>query len=314
MSEYVRQNEEAEETRNQFKNFQYDINFLNATIGSLSVFPIIYMGGYLAFLGRLTAGSVVALINLMNYVLEPVISIVHIWNGIKQVQPIKLEIFNKKLQKKDDEKTLNTERYSTSLKNIWYCYPGLNKTFLSNFSFTFEEGKKYLITRVSGSGKSTLAKILTKMIIPEKGTIYIGKKNYEHLSFKNLNQIIRYTEQTPYLFKGDIFDNMIFYRNNIKSNDVSNILKYFHLEDIKDNNDISRNTISGGEKQRVVLTRAIMQLAPIYIFDEPTRFSILNLLNFVNSSDLDLITFLSSFSSTRRLFIRMTLASVLSSS
>lgn len=108
------------------------------------------------------------------------------------------------------------------------------------------------------------------MIIPEKGTIYIGKKNYEHLSFKNLNQIIRYTEQTPYLFKGDIFDNMIFYRNNIKSNDVSNILKYFHLEDIKDNNDISRNTISGGEKQRVVLARAIMQLAPIYIFDEPT--------------------------------------------
>lgn len=152
------------------------------------------------------------------------------------------------------------------------------------------------------------------MIIPEKGTIYIGKKNYEHLSFKNLNQIIRYTEQTPYLFKSDMFDNMIFYRNNIKSNDVSNILKYFHLEDIKDNNDISRNTISGGEKQRVVLTRAIMQLAPIYIFDEPTRFSILNLLNFVNSSDLDLITFLSSFSSTRRLFIRMTLASVLSSS
>lgn len=83
MSEYVRQNEEAGETRNQFKNFHYDINFLNATIGSLSVFPIIYMGGYLAFLGRLTAGSVVALINLMNYVLEPVISIVHIWNGIK---------------------------------------------------------------------------------------------------------------------------------------------------------------------------------------------------------------------------------------
>lgn len=116
MSEYVRQNEEAEETRNQFKNFHYDINLLNATIGSLSVFPIIYMGGYLAFLGRLTAGSVVALINLMNYVLEPVISIVLIWNGIKQVQPIKQEIFNKKLQKKDDEKTLNTERYSTSLK------------------------------------------------------------------------------------------------------------------------------------------------------------------------------------------------------
>ena len=85
-----------------------------------------------------------------------------------------------------------------------------------------------------------------------------------------LLNVVRYVEQTPYIFEGTLFDNIAFYRDNITEEDVNNVIRRFGLENIPTDKVLSEETLSGGEKQRISLARSVLGNTPIMIFDEPT--------------------------------------------
>ena len=206
----------------------------------------------------------------MNYLVDPVVAIVQLINAMQQAKPIEKKLLKDRCDQKEASGSLELIHYHLRLQDISFSYPESTRSVIDNLNFEFEENKKYLITGESGAGKSTLAKLLIKDITVNSGEIFLENEPYRMIDRNQLLNVVRYVEQTPYIFEGTLFDNIAFYRDNITEEDVNNVIRRFGLENIPTDKVLSEETLSGGEKQRISLARSVLGNTPIMIFDEPT--------------------------------------------
>lgn len=149
------------------------------------------------------------------------------------------------------------------------------KTIFKNINFDISCGSMFLLYGESGIGKSTLLKILTKEITDFKGSIYIGKENFNNISKDILDNSICYVTQEEHLFNDTIENNIKLYRN-LDNEHYNKILKLTHVDKIIEKRDKNNNfwiyedgfNLSGGDRQKIILARALVKQANIYIFDE----------------------------------------------
>lgn len=244
-----------------------NVNSFTNSFSTLSFIGLQIISGFLVLHGKIELGLLITAIQLMNYFINPVFTLIQ---SLNEYTSIKAEVPNLK------EKLVISNRkkeasYSSKiqLNNLSFTYPnGQEIVFPSNISF--EKNKKYVITGKSGSGKSTLAKILCGELVYETGELIIDNKvaNQEE-SFNFLNAIT-YVPQTGHLFYSTIKDNIALYRD-LTMEDIYKAAKFCNLSNELINKAIDEDTeISGGEKARVVLARAIVQMPQILILDEPT--------------------------------------------
>ena len=141
-----------------------------------------------------------------------------------------------------------------------------------------EKGSFVAITGESGCGKSTLAKLLLGFYPLEKGTIIINGKTYSDLTLKEIREQISYVPQEPYLYKTTIAENISYGKYGATRNDIIEAAKAANAHDfiMKLPNGYNTllgergNTLSGGEKQRIAIARAIIRNSPIILLDEAT--------------------------------------------
>lgn len=150
------------------------------------------------------------------------------------------------------------------------------KVLFKDLNLVFKKNKKYMIEGESGVGKTTLLNLLTSYDDDYEGYIYFDNVNIKDLSKDNINNLVTYCEQSPFLFNANLIDNITIFEENPDLDKVKNIIKKSSLEDFfyKRGNELLDNTlnqISLGEKQRIALVRALYLDKPIILLDEITN-------------------------------------------
>ena len=188
----------------------------------------------------------------------------------------------KKIEKlKFDEQTSENISFKKdiSLKDVSFEYQGRKKKILNNINISLEKGKMISIIGKSGSGKTTLINIILGLIKPSSGDILIDNKK-KNLFNKFWYKKIGYVAQDIYLSDDTLKNNILFGRKNKKMNDfkIKKLIKLLNLEGMVNSLNRGINTmvgdrgarISGGERQRIGIARALYNNPEIIIFDEAT--------------------------------------------
>ena len=166
------------------------------------------------------------------------------------------------------------DNYNIDFENVTFSY-GEN-TVIENLSFSLLEKRTYALVGHSGSGKSTIAKLLSGFYRLDAGTIKIGGYPLEEYTKEAIIRNISFVFQYSKLFKKSIFDNVAMADESANREDVMKALSLAGCDEILAKFKDKENTIigskgvylSGGEKQRIAIARAILKNSPIVIMDE----------------------------------------------
>lgn len=176
--------------------------------------------------------------------------------------------------------TTDTEIKGTiEFKNVSFKYPDMNSYILQNISFTAAAGETIAIVGATGSGKTTLVNLIPRFYDVSNGEILIDGINIKEYSRNALNSKISYVPQKAMLFSGTVHENVAYgesYGIKPSEQDVIEAISVAQAEDFVLNMDgqynakIARggNNISGGQKQRLQIARAIARNPEFYIFDD----------------------------------------------
>ncbi len=164
-----------------------------------------------------------------------------------------------------------------SVRDVNFSYSGGRKV-LEHFSMDIPRGSFVAVTGESGCGKSTLAKLLLGFYPPEKGQLWIDGKAYSELTLKEIRERISYVPQEPYLYETTIAENIAYGRYGAGPDEIVAAAKAANAHDfimqLPEGYDTvlgeRGNTLSGGEKQRIAIARAIIRNAPVILLDEAT--------------------------------------------
>jgi ATP-binding cassette subfamily C protein len=158
------------------------------------------------------------------------------------------------------------------LENVRFDREG--KTLLAIPEWKIEEGSKLVLTGKNGSGKSTLFKLLLKSLKSVEGTIRFRGQNIDDLSEEELFRQIAYLPQKGYVFEGTVCEN-IFFDNRVPETDGKEIIRSAGLSEFVRAHGMDYSVeadgrnLSGGEKQRILIARALAQHKSVYLLDEP---------------------------------------------
>ena len=168
-----------------------------------------------------------------------------------------------------------TDNIDIECKSLCFSYDE-NKEILHNVNMNFKRGSFTAIVGKSGCGKSTVASILTGKNKGFKGSVTIDNVPINEISESSLMKSITYIGHNSYIFKGTVRENLLM-ANDVDDNKLWQTLEKVNLADfLKSENgldtviDEKASNISGGQRQRLALARALLHNSQIYIFDEAT--------------------------------------------
>ena len=190
------------------------------------------------------------------------------------------EILDEDVSVIDGEFNGETEEVGTvEFKNVSFKYPDADEYILKNISFKANKGETVAFIGSTGSGKSTLINLIPRFYDATEGEVLVDGVNVKEYRINKLNNKIGYVPQKPVMFTGSIYDN-VSYGNNGKGkvtlDKVKEAVKVAQGKDFVEKMEgtydahIARGgtNVSGGQKQRLAIARAIARDPEIYIFDD----------------------------------------------
>ncbi|MDU3351589.1 MAG: ABC transporter ATP-binding protein, partial [Clostridium sp.] len=189
------------------------------------------------------------------------------------------EILYTDLSIKDKENPNNfmdSKKGYVEYKNVSFKYPGAEDYVLENISFTAKPGETTAIIGSTGSGKSTLINLIPRFYDVSQGQITIDGVDIKDVNQKSLRDKIGYIPQKGVLFSGTIESNLKYGSPNAtaedleKSAQIAQALEFIDNKPEKYNTEISQGgtNVSGGQKQRLSIARALVKKPEVYIFDD----------------------------------------------
>jgi ATP-binding cassette, subfamily B, bacterial len=235
--------------------------------------------------GGMTLGGMLAIqyiIGQLNGPIEQMISFVQSW----QLAKISLDRLNEIHTLSDEEPsdkllstTLPTDK-TIELTNVSFTYPGAgNDAVLKNINLTILNGKTTAIVGTSGSGKTTLLKLLLKFYAPQKGNVKVGGNDIENLSHKTWRKAIGVVMQESFIFNDSIAANIAVDGESIDTTRLkqaaitANILEFIESLPLGFSTKIGAEGVgvSAGQKQRILIARAVYKNPDYIFFDEATN-------------------------------------------
>ncbi|CAK1765562.1 heme ABC transporter ATP-binding protein/permease CydC [Vibrio crassostreae] len=164
-----------------------------------------------------------------------------------------------------------------TFSNVTFNYPDSERSVLNAVDLTIPATNKVAIVGQTGSGKSTLIQLLTRYWDPKKGYISIAGIELTQWNESQLRESISVVSQRVDILNGTLRDNLLIAKPEANDDHLANILKSVGLEKLLENNALDSwlgdggRQLSGGEKRRIGIARAILHDAPILLLDEPTE-------------------------------------------
>jgi len=164
------------------------------------------------------------------------------------------------------------------LEDVTFAYPASPEvSVLDGFSMQIEQGEVVGLAGPSGSGKSTVARLVLGLLKPQTGRVIVGGHNVGQLDHRELARHVAYLPQHPYLFSGTLRENIALARPSATDAEVADAVRQSGLDEFVSSlpdglgHRVSENgsTLSGGERMRVALARAVIAGTPFLVLDEP---------------------------------------------
>lgn len=272
--------EAVHEVETKWKEKEFLSSFVNSfsyVFNKIAYLGIFLVGGYLLIIGSIRLSIIVAITNVVSYISGPSLYLVDDLAKIKAAQAAFFRI-EKILNQEVEQNPVNDQPLSLQtiqLVNVSFAYE--KKSILNTVSYQFDHNTKYLIVGKNGAGKTTLLNLLSGLEQAYTGKIMYNNIDQRQISRENIAKNICLIEQTPFLFNDTIFNNVTLFET-FRIEEVEQALAQVGLLDyvlgLKDGLQTvlfeNGRNLSGGEKQRLALARALLRKTPFILLDEYT--------------------------------------------
>lgn len=242
-------------------------NLFSMTVGYASNFSVIAVGIYFIYKGELTVGALLAILQITDLLANPITTVTYYVNSIMAIKTVK-EKLDHMLHEGEREKP---ELTPISVNRISLRDVSLKigeKEILTHITTDFEMGKKYLIIGDNGSGKSTLLKLVYQLYEEYKGMILVNNQPMEEKYIDGFYRDVSMVFQDNYIFTDTLRNNITLYEEyNLEV--VKEYIKKFGLEKL-DQGVLTMSQLSGGERQKIAMIRALIRKPNFLLLDEAT--------------------------------------------
>ncbi len=247
------------------------LSFVQGTCVNLLRTSILFLMLYLIFTQRITVGQFFSLFIYSFFIFGPLQELGNVINVYRETevsppeprpeQPVTVEV-------------LETLRFD----NVSFQHQSASTPALSGISFQVRRGETVAFVGPSGAGKTTLVKLLVGLYRPKTGHIYYNGTAEDEVAIEDLRERIGFVTQDAQLFSGSIRENLRFVRPDATDEECLQVLRQASVESLLDRADRGLDTligeggvkVSGGEKQRLSIARALLRRPQLLVFDEAT--------------------------------------------
>ena len=262
------ENKNLEQSTLKNNGFIKILTSINSFISQVMFFLTLLFGIVLIHYNRLTVGQLLGIAQASNMVIMPIVNYANLRNMIQSSKPVLQKLLDNTVCSEENESIAFDEQiHHIKIKHLSYSYGVRQILDLSNL--VINQGKKYLVIGKSGDGKSTFLDILTKQ--KKADGIYVNDKDLKDVQFSTYVDKFSYVNQNNDLLPFSFEQNITLGRKMSKYS-LKDLVTIFNLESMfdkeRDNLDFEHLNLSGGEKQRICLARAIYRNKKWLFLDE----------------------------------------------
>jgi len=282
-SKYFKASGKTREIHKKYEGFFRWVDSGQVLILGIGTFFLLYFPVKSFMAGEFTVGTLVFIFTVYGNVIGPMFSFVWGMRNFYRVTADLQDLFEygekqNEIKDKPNAKNLEVKTGEVEFRDVEFNYGKKRAFSLNNFNLKIKKNEKVALVGHSGCGKTTLIKVLYRFYDPQKGSILIDKKDIKNFKQESLRGELSVVPQECVLFDDTIFNNIKFSNPKATRKQVFDAMKFSQLDKLVKNFPKKENTIvgergvklSGGEKQRVSIARAILANKKILVLDEAT--------------------------------------------
>ncbi len=283
------ENADFSETNNEYTRIQIAAGKISALLNpatyvimNLSIVAILWFGSRQVYVGVLTQGEVVALVNYMSQILLALLALANLIVAVTKAlaSAARLnEVFDTQPTLTDEGSIPQTEKAAEArveFRNVTFAYAGTQEPALSGISFTAAPGETVGIIGGTGCGKSTLVNLIPRFYDITEGKILVDGNPVQDYPFAQLRSKVGMVPQRAVLFKGTIRENMKWGREDATEQEIDKALAIAQAKEFVESKPEKLDTmvsqgganLSGGQRQRLTIARALVGMPEILIMDD----------------------------------------------
>lgn len=251
------------------------VEMVQSILSLVSQFGVFFIGAIISIsTGKISPSVILLFVQLMNYIINPLMLIPTTLSKRLSCKPIFKKIDD--ILKIDyDDKNYNVIEYidDVTIKDLTFGYS--DQIILNNLNYTFRNNKSYVIVGPSGSGKSTLLNLLIGKESNYTGEIIYNDIDLKNISLDSLFEVSSFVEQSVFVFDDTIINNITMYAS-VDETELRDVIVKSGLQELirEKGKDFlcgeNGCNLSGGEKQRISIARALLKKSQLLLLDEVT--------------------------------------------
>lgn len=257
------------------------LSFIQGTIVHFLRTCLVFVLYYYVFNKEILPGDLITLMFFSFFIFGPMQefgNVIIAYNETKASMDNYSKLMNSKSEVKPENPTPLGKIESLRFDHISFKHQTASTYAVKNISFTAKAGETIAFVGPSGSGKTTLVKMLVGLYSTQEGAIYFNEKNANDIDLLELRQQLGFVTQDAQLFSGTIKDNLLFVKPTATDEEILSVLQKAACHNLLKRAENGINStigeggikVSGGEKQRLSIARAMLRKPNLLIFDEAT--------------------------------------------
>ena len=261
--------------------FIRSLSFIQGSMVHLVRTCLVFVLYYYVFKKEIQPGDLITLMFFSFFIFNPMQELGNVIITYNETKA-SMENYAKLMESKSESRPINPlplgDIKNLRFDNISFKHQTASSYAVKNISFSANAGETIAFVGPSGSGKTTLVKMLVGLYTTQEGAIYYNEKNANDIDLQELRKQLGFVTQDAQLFSGTIKDNLLFVKPDATDEEILNVLQKSACQNLLKRADNSINStigeggikVSGGEKQRLSIARALLRNPHLLIFDEAT--------------------------------------------